>query len=328
MIRMDLITAINIKKYFPVKSNFLQYLITRKREYIKAVDGVSFSIKKGDIFTLVGESGSGKSTTGKLLIKSLELTDGKIIFEGKDITKVKGDELKALRRKMQIVFQDPYSSLNPTMKIGETIERPLKIHKICPKDELKKKALEMLESVGLSPAEDFYKKYPWQLSGGQRQRVAIARAIIVHPEFVVLDEPVSMIDVSLRALILDLLIKLKQQYFLTYLFITHDFAVASYISNTIATMYLGKIVELGPKKEVLTNPKHPYTKALLSAVPIPNPKIKRKKIIPKGEIPNPINPPSGCRFHPRCDYSEEICRKKEPPLIEVSKNHFVACHLF
>jgi len=325
---MDLITAINLKKYFPVQMNFLQSLITRKREYVKAVDGVSFSIKKGEVFTLAGESGSGKSTTGKLLIKSLELTDGKIFFEEKDVTKIKGKELKFLRRKMQIVFQDPYSSLNPTMKVGEAIERPLKIHKICPKKELKKRVLEMLESVGLSPAEDFYRKYPGQLSGGQRQRVAIARAIIVHPEFVVLDEPVSMIDVSLRALILDLLIKLKQRYDLTYLFITHNFAVASYISDTIATMYLGKIVELGPKKEVFSNSKHPYTKALLSAVPIPNPKIKREKIIPKGEIPNSINPPSGCRFHPRCPLAEEKCKLKEPSLVEVSKNHWVACHLY
>ncbi len=323
----DIITTINVKKYFPIKMNFLQYLITRKREYIKAVDGISFSLRKGETFTLVGESGSGKSTIGKLLIKSLELTDGKMIFEGKDITRVKGNELKALRRKMQIVFQDPYSSLNPTMKIGDTIERPLKIHKICQKRKIKEKALEMLENIGLSPAEDFYEKYPWQLSGGQRQRVAIARAIIICPEFVVLDEPVSMIDVSLRTLILDLLIKLKQQYDLTYLFITHDLAIASYISNTIATMYLGKIIELGSKKEVLASPKHPYTKALLSAVPIPNPKMKRKKIIPKGEIPNPINPPTGCRFHPRCNYAEEICGKKEPELVEVSKDHKVACHL-
>jgi len=317
----------HLKKYFPVQKSFLEQLFARRMNYVKAVDDISFSVEKGEIFTLAGESGCGKTTTGRVVIRLLEPTAGKIYFNETDITKLKGEKLRLLRKKMQIIFQDPYASLNPRMKIGDAIGHPLEIHGLARGEEKRKKVLEVLHKVGLTPPEQFINLFPHQLSGGQRQRVALARSIILNPEFIVADEPVSMIDVSLRTTIIDLMLNLRKDLGLTYLFITHDLAVAKYISDRIAIMYLGKIVEMGKKEEIFLNPTHPYTQALLSAIPVPNPKRKRKKIELKGEVPSAINIPSGCRFHPRCPYKTRKCVKKEPPLVEITKDHFVACHL-
>ena len=320
--------VINLRKYFPVQKGFLETLLSGRREYVRAVDNISFSIAPNEIFSLAGESGCGKTTTGRLLVKLIEPTDGKIFFKGEDITDLKGEELRSLRRKIQIIFQDPYASLNPRMSVGKNIGHPLEIHDIAKGEEVKEAVLKALEEVGLIPPERFYNAYPHQLSGGQRQRVAIARALILKPEFVVADEPVSMLDVSVRAAVLQLLLDIRSKYGLTILFITHDLAVAKYISDRIAIMYLGKIVELGVKERIFSNPLHPYTKALLSAVPVPDPRAKRERLIPKGEVPSPINPPSGCRFHPRCPYATDRCRSEEPPLAEVEAGHFVACWLY
>jgi peptide/nickel transport system ATP-binding protein len=317
-----------LKKYFPVQKSFLEQIFTRKLSYVKAVDGVTFSIKKGEIFTLAGESGCGKTTTGRLIVRLIEPTSGKIYFNGEDVTHVKGEKLRLLRRKMQIVFQDPYASLNPRMKIGDAVGHPLEIHGLAYGEEKKKIVSDVLERVGLTPPEQFINLHPHQLSGGQRQRVALARSIILKPEFIVADEPVSMIDVSLRTTIIDLMLQLRKGLGLTYLFITHDLAVAKYISDRIAIMYLGKIIEMGSKESLFLNPLHPYTQALLSAVPVPNPNRKRKVIELKGEVPSAINIPSGCRFHPRCPYKKDVCEKKEPQLVEIEKEHFVECNLY
>jgi len=323
----------NLKKYFPVEQTFLDRLLGKEKEYVKAVDGISFEIKRGETLALVGESGCGKTTTGRLVVRLLEPTSGKIVFKGTDITFTKESELrKWFRLKAQIIFQDPYASLNPKMKIGEAIEDPLLIHfgdKLS-KKERKEEALKIMSKVGLIPPEYFYDRYPHELSGGQRQRAVIARALVLRPDFIVADEPTSSLDVSIRAQILKLLQALKREIKLTFLFITHDLATAYYIADRIAVMYLGKIVEIGDTKEIILNPMHIYTKALFSAVPLPDPKLNRnrKKIKIKSEPPNPINIPSGCRFHPRCPFAEEKCRKEEPPLVKIGKNHFTACWLY
>ncbi len=314
-----------LKKYFPVEKSFIEKMFSRKTSYVKAVDGVDFSVVEGEIFTLAGESGCGKTTTGMLLVRLIEPTSGKMLFEGRDICALKGNELRKLRRKIQIIFQDPYASLNPRMRIGKAVGQPLEIHRSVAGLEKKKRILEALSEVGLTPPEKFVDLYPHQLSGGQRQRVAIARSIIMRPTFIVADEPVSMIDVSIRTTIIDLMMSLREKLGITYMFITHDLAVAKYISDKIAIMYLGKIVELCEKTELFSNPLHPYTRALLSAIPVPNPERKRKSIQLAGEVPSAIRVPPGCRFHPRCEYATEKCKEEEPTLVNIN-GHLVACH--
>lgn len=321
----EIIKAENLKKYFPVQKSFLEQLFARKASYVKAVDNVTFSIKKGEIFTLAGESGCGKTTTGRLVVRLLQPTSGEIYFNGEEITRLRGEKLRMLRRRMQIVFQDPYASLNPRMRIGDAIGHPLEIYGIAKGKEKMRMVSEVLDKVGLTPPEQFIGLYPLNLSGGQRQRVALARSIILKPEFMIADEPVSMIDVSLRTTIIDLMLGFRKELGLTYLFVTHDLAVAKYISDRIAIMYLGKIVEMGDKEEIFSNPVHPYTQALLLAIPVPDPERKRKDVELKGEVPSAINVPSGCRFHTRCPKAEKTCAEKEPEMIPVSPSHFVAC---
>ena len=324
----EIVRVEHLKKYFPVQKNFLEQLFARKMSYVKAVDDVTFHVKKREIFTLAGESGCGKTTTGRLITRLLEPTSGKIRFQGQDITKLEGEKLRQLRTKMQIIFQDPYASLNPRMKLDTAIGHPLEIHRVAHGNEKKKMVMEVLERVGLTPPEQFTNLFPHQLSGGQRQRAALARSIVLRPELIVADEPVSMIDVSLRTTIIDLMLSFRDDLGLTYIFITHDLAVAKYISDKIAIMYLGRIVEMGDKERLFLDPMHPYTKALLSAIPVPDPERKKKTIKLEGEVPSAINIPIGCRFHPRCPYSMDECIKKEPQLVEIQKDHYVACYLY
>jgi len=323
------IKAENLKKYFDVKRSFTDILTRKPRLYVRAVDGINLEIRRREILGLAGESGSGKSTTGLSLIRLLEPTEGKIYFQGHDITHLKEDELKKFRKHMQIIFQDPYGSLDPKMTIREIIEEPLRFLMPDLTDEERyERVVKALEAVKLTPPEEFIDRYPHQLSGGQRQRVAVARAFVVEPLFIVADEPVSMIDVSLRAGILNILLEMRDKLGTSILFITHDLAVAGYISDRLAIMYLGKIVEEGNTIDVLTNPLHPYTQALISAIPEPDPKLRREKIILKGEPPSPVFIPKGCRFWPRCQYVMQICKEKEPPLKEVSGGKKVACWLY
>lgn len=315
----------NLKKYFPVEKSFLEKLLTRTRNFVRAVDGVSFLVRKGEVFTLAGESGCGKTTTGKLVLRLMPPTSGKVFFEDYEVTGLKPEQLRLMRKKIQIIFQDPYASFNPRMKIGKAVGHPLEVHGLASEAERMKRILDILELVGLTPPEQFVDLYPHQLSGGQRQRAAIARSLILKPEFVVADEPVSMLDVSLRTSIIDLMLDLKRELQLTYLFITHDLAVAKYISDRVAIMYLGKIVELGEKGEIFSRPLHPYTQALLSAIPVPNPERERKALELKGEVPSAVRIPSGCRFHTRCPFAEKRCSEEEPELASVVEDHFVAC---
>lgn len=324
-----LIKAENLVKWFPVRTWSLAGFLKKTRLFVKAVDGVSFNIRRGEILGLAGESGCGKTTTGKLLLRLIDPTRGRVCYEGKNIFSLNKTEIRALRRKMQIIFQDPYDSLNPRMTVYDTLAEPLKVHNLVKsKDEEFEAVMKMLEDLKLTPPEDFMLRYPHQLSGGQRQRIAIGRALIVGPKFVVADEPVSMLDISIRAEILNLILHLKEKFDLTILLITHDLALARHVCDRLAIMYLGKIVEIGPVEKVINEPLHPYTEALLLAVPDPDPSAGRSRVAIKGEVPNPINPPSGCRFHTRCPKVLEKCKKEEPHLVEITEQHYVACHLY
>ncbi len=324
----ELVQVINLRKFFPVQSGFFATLLTRGNiPQVKAVDDVSFSIHKGEVFGLAGESGSGKSTIGRLVLRLYEPTSGKIIFDGTDLGSLSQEQMRRMRSRMQIVFQDPLASLNPRMSLGQAIDNPARIHLTdLTAPQRRKRVLEILSAVGMNPPTAFYDLYPHQISGGQRQRVVLARALVTHPALIVADEPIAMADVSVRALLLDLMMRLKKEFDLTYLFITHDLATAKYVCNRIAILYLGKLCEVGPLTDVYQYVLHPYTRALLEAVPVPDPTHRRTLPMPRGEIPNAINPPSGCHFHPRCPMARPNCSVDEPPLRELRPDHFTACH--
>ncbi|WP_026675209.1 ABC transporter ATP-binding protein [Alkalihalobacterium bogoriense] len=311
-----------LKKYFDIRGG----IFGRKVGEVKAVDDVSFSVMEGEILGIVGESGCGKSTTGKSILRLIEPTEGEVNFLGQDVTKLKAEEMRQLRKDMQIIFQDPYASLNPRHTVEKIISEPLLIHGMTSKEERKKRVHELLEVVGLSSYHAA--RYPHQFSGGQRQRIGIARALANNPKLIICDEPVSALDVSVQSQILNLMEKLRDEFQLTYLFIAHDLSVIKHISDRIGVMYLGQMVELTDRDRLYENPKHPYTKALLSAVPLPDPDIKKERIILKGDVPSPADPPSGCPFHTRCPEMIDRCKEVKPKFQSVEDNHFVACHLY
>lgn len=310
----------NLKKYFPIKGGFLRRTIAE----VRAVDDVSFTVKRGETLGLVGESGCGKTTTGRTVLRLERATAGEVIFEGQDVMRASGRTMKALRRDMQIIFQDPYASLDPRITIGESVAEGLVIHGIGTPAERRERVREVLAKVGLSASH--MTRFPHEFSGGQRQRIGIARALIMEPKLIVCDEPVSALDVSIQSQVLNLLRSLQREFGLTYLFIAHNLAVVEHISDRVGVMYLGKVVELTTSAELFREPLHPYTKALISAIPHPNPMVKRERIVLQGDVPSPINPPSGCRFHPRCWIAKSICKEQEPVFEEKRKGHWVACH--
>lgn len=310
----------NLEKHFKLKKTF-----GSKPGIVKAVNNVSFELYEGETLGIVGESGCGKSTTGRSLLRLIEPTSGNVLLEGQDILKLQRRDLLAMRKKVQMVFQDPFSSLNPRLRVGNILEESLKIHNIGSKSERIEMVLEILNKVGLN--EEQYYRFPHEFSGGQRQRIGIARALIVNPKIVVCDEPVSALDVSVQSQIINLLRQIQRESNVSYIFIAHDISVVRHISDRIGVMYLGHMVEEAPTEDLFANPQHPYTKALLSAVPIPNPKIKKERIILKGELPSPLNPPSGCVFHTRCPYTMDICKKEVPTSIKIGEKHSASCHL-
>lgn len=317
-----LVEVKSLKKYFPVRKGLLQREVAR----VHAVDDISFAVNEGETLGLVGESGCGKSTLGRCIVRLLEPTEGDVIFQGRSIGKLGARSLRPLRRQMQMIFQDPYASLNPRKRVGTIVTDPLRIHGIGDRPERKRQVEELLEAVGLSP--EHYNRFPHEFSGGQRQRIGVARALALRPKLVVADEPVSALDVSIQAQMINLLEQLQDDFKLTYVFIAHDLGVVRHVSDRIAVMYLGKLVELSPAEELYLRPIMPYTEALLSAVPIPDPDLseQRERIVLQGDVPSPIDPPSGCRFHPRCRYATEVCAQIEPPLVDYGNGHLAACH--
>jgi oligopeptide/dipeptide ABC transporter ATP-binding protein len=310
-----------LKKYFPIE----QGMFSRQSGYVRAVDGVDFTVKKGETLGIVGESGCGKSTTGQLIMQLLDSTEGQILFEGKDLSTLKKEEVRQIRRDLQIIFQDPYASLNPRMTVENIVAEPLKVHGIYKNQtEIRAAVIELLKVVGLG--EHHLQRHPHEFSGGQRQRIGIARALALKPKLIVCDEPVSALDVSIQSQILNLLRRLQKEFDLTYIFIAHGLPAIKHISDRIAVMYLGKIVELTTRDKLFAGPSHPYTEALLSAIPVEDPTQRRERILLSGDLPSPANPPSGCRFHTRCPYVQEICRTQEPVFQEHKEEHFVACH--
>ncbi len=321
----ELLHVEHLKMYFPITQGII---LQRQVGWVRAVDDVSFSVRRGETLGLVGESGCGKSTTGRALLQLYKPTAGSVNFLGKELTTLGGGELRKMRREMQMIFQDPYASLNPRMTVGSIIGEPLEIHGLARGKEKQERVQELLRVVGLNPY--FANRYPHEFSGGQRQRIGIARALAVQPSFIVCDEPISALDVSIQAQVINLLEELQGQFNLTYLFIAHDLSVVRHISDRVAVMYVGKIVEITTRDHLYERPLHPYTKALLSAVPVPDPTVERKRqrMILTGDVPSPVNPPTGCRFHPRCPFAQELCREQEPELLEVEPDHWVACHFW
>lgn len=319
---MSLVEIRNLKKHFPVGEG----LFSRVKGAVKAVDGVNLSINEGETLGLVGESGCGKSTLGRTILRLIEPTSGEVVFQGKNLLALPQRELRDMRREMQIIFQDPYASLNPRMRVGDIVGEGLEIHHLAKGKAKRDRVMELLSQVGLR--EDHYDRYPHEFSGGQRQRIGIARALAVHPKFIVCDEPVSSLDVSIQAQIINLLQELQEKMHLTYLFISHDLRVVEHISHRVAIMYLGKVVEIAQGEQIYSNAKHPYTRALLSAVPLPDTQRKKERVVLEGDVPSPVNPPSGCTFHPRCSYREALCGQSEPSLDFAGDGHGVACHVF
>src|SRR4051794_182451 len=320
-----LVRVRDLVKHFPIRGGIMQRTIAT----VQAVDGVSFDVRRGETLGLVGESGCGKTTVGRLILRLIEPTAGSIQFDGTEITTLKGSDLKPYRRRMQIIFQDPYASLDPRTPIGDSIGEGLRIHGLGSEAERRAKVAKMMDLVGLQPYHA--RRYPHEFSGGQRQRIGIARALVLEPDLVVCDEPVSALDVSIQAQVLNLLKQLQRELGLTYVFVAHNMGVVEHISDRVAVMYLGKVVELAERRDLFRKQEHPYTEALMSAIPVPNPELRRQRIILKGDVPSPLRPPSGCRFHPRCQLraslgNPEICADEEPPLIDVGGNHFAACH--